>query len=589
MKKLFSVVLIIIILSVFIYILNETKNVHKVFKIKSPIEIFIDTNNNLIFDEKEPFVLVNVHYIEPDTNTSDFGFNLTSEQKFLISYLEKQLSYNLLKEKFVTIKDNHLYVENESYENKLLNSNLFFNDTPESKNKFINYVKSINPDDYLIINPRSKKYHKLSCETGKQSKSMLIIKKDKLIDNFTPCRYCHIKPSYYLFENKSKFKNKKPDKIYSVKNSYIKNKIKIYFLNPYLIKKPYDKCNTEACLALKHEIDNAKNSIDFALYGMEKQSAIFNALKNAKNRGVKIRWVTDYDKKNINYYEDSIKLQKILTDCMTDEIYEKTYKQSIMHNKFFIFDKQKVYTGSTNITSTGLTGFNANYSVLIDSEELAQIYTQEFNQMYQGKFHTLKTKFNKNKIKLDDNLIIESYFSPQDKIITNKVIPLILNAKKYIYIPIFYITNYDLIEPLKIAKSKGVEIKIINDATNAHNKYSIHKILRKEGIEVKTENYAGKMHMKSIIIDDKISLIGSMNLTKSAQNINDENVLIIYNKEIAQYLKQTFLYMWNNIPSKYLYIDPRAESFESIGSCFDGIDNDFDEKIDKEDEGCFTK
>ena len=106
---------------------------------------------------------------------------------------------------------------------------------------------------------------------------------------------------------------------------------------------------------------------------------------------------------------------------------------------------------------------------------------------------------------------------------------------------------------------------------------------------MKTENYAGKMHMKAAIIDDKISFIGSMNFTKTANIQNDENVLIIYDTDITKYLKETFLYIWNKIPEKYLIYDPKAESTESLGSCYDGIDNDFDNKIDMEDEGCFVK
>ena len=137
--------------------------------------------------------------------------------------------------------------------------------------------------------------------------------------------------------------------------------------------------------------------------------------------------------------------------------------------------------------------------------------------------------------------------------------------------------------------NNGVEIKIINDATNAHSKYSIHKELRKAGIKVKTENYAGKMHMKAMFVDDKISVVGSMNYTKSGNNKNDENVLIIYNKEITKYSKRTFMHLWNKIPDKYEHYDPRAESFESIGSCYDGIDNNFDSKTDSNDIGCMIK
>ena len=142
---------------------------------------------------------------------------------------------------------------------------------------------------------------------------------------------------------------------------------------------------------------------------------------------------------------------------------------------------------------------------------------------------------------------------------------------------------------LQDAKKRGVEIRIINDATNASSKYTIHKELRKLGIKVKTENYAGKMHMKTICIDNKYTIIGSMNFTSSGNFRNDENVLIIENEGITTYIKNTFLYLWNKIPQKYENKDPKAESLESIGSCFDGIDNDFDKKIDKEDEGCFIK
>ena len=181
------------------------------------------------------------------------------------------------------------------------------------------------------------------------------------------------------------------------------------------------------------------------------------------------------------------------------------------------------------------------------------------------------------------------HFSPQDSVTINYLLPLIKQAKKYIYIPAFLITDKKIQEALIAASNKGVEIKVINDATNAKSKYTVHKILRRNKIAVKTENYAGKMHMKSMIIDDKFSVIGSMNFTSSGNKRNDENVIIIESSEITKYLKDNFIYLWNKIPDKYLYYDPMAESLESIGSCYDGIDNDFDKKTDKEDEGCFIK
>ena len=225
---------------------------------------------------------------------------------------------------------------------------------------------------------------------------------------------------------------------------------------------------------------------------------------------------------------------------------------------------------------------------MISSEEVAQIFTSEFEQMYNGKFHKDKEQKVFDSVYLDENTKISVYFSPQDTPLRNNIIPHIREAEKYIYIPIFFITRKELIPELKGAYDRGVDIKIIDDATNAANQHSIHNELRSYGIKVKTENYAGKMHTKALIIDDKISVITSMNFSNSGELRNDENVVIIENKEIAQYLKSSFLYLWEMIPEKYLKYDPRPESKESIGSCFDNIDNDYDGKIDLKDSGCFT-
>ncbi len=584
MKKILLTILTVCIIFCVVCI-SQNKNHKKVFKIKSPNEVFIDFNGNLIFDETEPFKIANLYYIEKDADLSDFDIlkNLSTEDKFFLNYYENIIAKRALQNKFVKIHNNDILIDNKSYRKILLDSGMFFDDSKESQLKLINTIKRINYDDYVIYNIKSKKYHKITCPIGRSSKLYKIQKADNILPSAQPCKQCILPDKKHIEFNRGKnFSNE-------VKSSFYKEPIKIFFLNLNDILKPSNECITEACMALKNEIDSAKFSIDFAIYGINNQPEIFNSLVNAQNRGVKIRWILDYDKQNENYYKDSIELKKVITDFNTDETYEHTHSSSIMHNKFFIFDEQKVWTGSSNITDTDLTGFNANYSVLINSKELANIYQKEFDNMYLGKFHTLKTPLERQNVILENDIEIRVLFSPQDKIITTSIIPMILKAEKYIYIPVFYITNYNLIPALTQAAKKGVDIRIITDATNSHNKYSIHKILRKEGIKVKTENYAGKMHMKALIVDDKYAIIGSMNLTKSGENKNDENVLIIYDEDITKYLKETFLYLWEKIPSKYLNFDPLAESLESIGSCFDNIDNDFDGKTDEEDEGCFSR
>ena len=425
-----------------------------------------------------------------------------------------------------------------------------------------------------MYNPKSKKYHSFVCPDIYKIKNFKIIKKNSIDKDFVPCKNC-------ILPYDENYDVKLPD-------TFSKNKINIYFMDLNEIMLPSKKCTTSACIALKNEIDNAQNQIDFAIYGIDSQPEIYNALINAQKRGVKLRYVFDVNKNNETYYKDTLKLTNYLKNFNTDKNCELNSASAIMHNKFFIFDKQKVYTGSANISSTGLTGFNSNISVLINNPNVAKTFTDEFEQMYNGKFHNLKKSLPAAEYNLNGTKI-KILFSPQDKIIINEIIPLIKSSKHYIYMPIFFLTHKALLNELITAHKRGIDIRIINDATNASNKSSITTDIRNAGIKIKTENYAGKLHTKSLVIDDKYSVIGSMNFTFSGENKNDENVIIIEDTDISKYLKSTFMHLWNKIPDKYLKYSPKAESPDSIGSCFDNIDNDFDGKIDKDDEGCFIK
>lgn len=393
--------------------------------------------------------------------------------------------------------------------------------------------------------------------------------------------------------------NKKKS-VWQIKNfDTTSGSVQIFFLDFTATQKPKNDCETKACKFLLRKINDSKESIDFAIYGIENQPKLFRALIDAQDKGVLVRWVTDFDWKDENIYADTKFLaQKIQTyksdNPKTVDDFKikapRTFASALMHNKFFIFDKKSVWTSSSNLTHTDLSGFNANTAIYINSEKIAEIYLNEFENLYQGKFHTLKPPTGNNEtINVDDKNTVSVYFSPNDLTITNKIIPLIENAQKYVYIPMFFLTHKPLKDSLIKLHKRGVEVKIILDATSASNKYSIHKELRDAGIKLKVENLAGKIHCKSIIIDDKYLVLGSMNLTKNGEIINDENTLIIENHELTRVAKAQFLYYWKFIPDKWLTKTPSAESFSSIGSCNDGIDNDYDGKTDSQDTMCQSK
>jgi phosphatidylserine/phosphatidylglycerophosphate/cardiolipin synthase-like enzyme len=367
------------------------------------------------------------------------------------------------------------------------------------------------------------------------------------------------------------------------------------FLTDFTVKRKPDKQgNTLLCQELVRQINSAQSTIDIAIYGYDRVPVVEKALRNALKRGVKIRLVYDVDTKGENIYANTKELVGIIKNAVCDKApknYQNKayYTNSLMHNKFYVFDRQTVITGSANLSATDMSGYNSNSVILIKSKKVAQVYETEFEQMYSSKFHALKHPvLNKENVVLGD-MVVSIYFSPTDSAIEKVIVPLVNNAKKYIYMPVFLITDKRLAQALINAKSRGVDVKLIVDATNSKAAYSKHRLLRQHGIPVKTENYGGKLHSKSIMIDDKYTVIGSMNFSKSGEAKNDENLIVIKDEKITKFYKTFFCYLWNRIFNYWLTHDVSAESIYSIGSCSDGIDNDYDGLIDSADEGCKIK
>lgn len=396
-------------------------------------------------------------------------------------------------------------------------------------------------------------------------------------------------------ENKEVNKSKVSKKIYKnekkkeknfpkvVKVSYPpylkKGKITLYLNNPTKYDYPSNQTRADACRILVNKINSAQKSIDFGIYGFEGQGEILNSIQNAKNRGILVRGVADSDENNAPKYKDTEKIRKY-----ANVTYDGA--KSLMHNKFFIIDDNFLITGSMNISNTGCGGYNSNSVVVIEDNEIISAYKNEFNQMFEGKFKRKKTDFSTPLIKSDDETSIQVSFSPVGNSYIKVVQPEIKKAKKKIRVSAFILTYNKLIEDLIEAKERGVEVEILLDAVNAKKNKKQLYLMKEKGIKIKTENWGGKNHEKTISIDEDTLILGSTNFTYSGYNVNDENLLLIKNKDLTKFYNGFFDILFNSINNIYLDKFPKAEGFESGNSCFDKIDNDFDGKVDNDDYGC---
>jgi phosphatidylserine/phosphatidylglycerophosphate/cardiolipin synthase-like enzyme len=378
-------------------------------------------------------------------------------------------------------------------------------------------------------------------------------------------------------------------------------------------------------------------SLDIAIYGIRNQADLYNAILAARERGVKVRVIVDKDADTKNYYSSTPKLETDFGDAVRDDFAadmrtkakskpydpdtarcaapagfkgppqclgydlgdrclvgvhateeDLAFQGDIMHNKFVIADGRKVWTGSTNISDSCSGGYNANVVAVIDHPEVAGWYTEEFDQMWvHGRFHNEKIALGKRRrVEFHPDLAVEVFFSPQDEPMSRAVRPLVQAAKERIDIPVFYLTEKGLTGDLIAAHLRGVKIRVLLDATSATNGYSKHEVLRAAGIPVKIENWGGKMHMKSMVVDGRITVVGSMNFTSAGTRSNDENTVVIYSRAIAEQFERDFEMLWKSVPDKWLIGRPGAESLDSPVACADGFDNDYNKLADDKDPRC---
>ncbi len=122
------------------------------------------------------------------------------------------------------------------------------------------------------------------------------------------------------------------------------------------------------------------------------------------------------------------------------------------------------------------------------------------------------------------------------------------NAHSTLDIAIYSITKQDIVDSIITAKKRGVNVRVITDKTEAGNSYQKVALtdLANAGIPIKENSHSGLMHMKVSIIDDKEVATGSYNYSESASTVNDENLVILDNPQIASQYETEFNQMWNN-------------------------------------------
>lgn len=316
-------------------------------------------------------------------------------------------------------------------------------------------------------------------------------------------------------------------------------------------------------------INEAQATLDIAVqevrYSGDGDWPIAEAILAAADRGVRIRAIVEGD-----YYEagdpgngaflDELQ-QKACAEIIRDE------NPAIFHDKFVIRDAAgegaALLTGSTNFTDTG-TRANYNHVVIVNFPplpvsdepsyyEMLTRYQDEFDEAWGGTFG--------NHDPAEEPLCCwigrtytRVYFSP-DNDPDDHLLDLLCDARESLDVMVF---TFGSSSPLMAGvvnrwytwRQQGDPVKRMRVALESQQAryWSALPPLQAMGVPVKLErNPNAKLHHKVAIIDGRIVILGSYNWTRPANEENDENCLVLSNREVADFFTGAFDELWNDV------------------------------------------
>lgn len=139
-----------------------------------------------------------------------------------------------------------------------------------------------------------------------------------------------------------------------------------------------------------------------------------------------------------------------------------------------------------------------------------------------------------------------AYFSHEHDI-RKQVIQTISMSKKNLDICLFTISENQIADAVIQQKQKGINVRIITDDEKIMDRGSDIFRFKHKGIEVKIDSNQSLMHHKFAIVDRKKVITGSFNWTRSASEINNENIVITDNYRIASAFNEEFQRLWEQM------------------------------------------
>lgn len=146
------------------------------------------------------------------------------------------------------------------------------------------------------------------------------------------------------------------------------------------------------------------------------------------------------------------------------------------------------------------------------------------------------------------NAEVQYYFPRGGQHPDQEIVKLINSSKSNLDVAIYSLTKKEIVNAMIDSKRRGVKVRVISDKQESGTKFQSEELnlLKDAGIPIKINRHRGLMHIKSLIVDNKIATTGSYNYTVAATNYNDEVFVVLNSEKAAQDFEKQFQRMWDD-------------------------------------------
>lgn len=287
--------------------------------------------------------------------------------------------------------------------------------------------------------------------------------------------------------------------------------------------------------------------------GNELKEKLINKVK----QGVKVRLLYDglgCNKTNRKYFrqmiEAGVEVRTFLPLSFPRILRSVNYRN---HKKIVIIDGKIAYTGGINVKDVYIDGLSwgkwNDIHFKVEGSGASGLQSVFLADWYYASGQYLASAEYYPHVEIFGNVAVQVVNAEplgMHSNIMEAMFTAITRAKKYVYIETpYFVPTESLLQAIQTVAMSGIDVRLVmpRKSDNAYVQYAsnsyVEKLLRNK---VKIYQYLkGFTHSKLMIIDDELVIAGSANMDVRSLELLFETNLFIYDKEVAQTVKNIYL------------------------------------------------